>query len=217
MTKIISLTTSKGGAGKTTLARSLVCHWLSLGFKVGVIDADPQASFYSRHDPEGPAKDLLIIANAEEGIEVSINELKEAECTHIIIDTGGFRNRTTVKALINSDLALIPLKSSADDVAGAIDTHDLIKELNQTPERGKTPIKYRMVLTMTQQGTVISRHIKDELKSMGYSVFENEQFHRVSYPEAAIKGLAPNIIDLEGPAARDIAKIVTELNNALKL
>jgi chromosome partitioning protein len=215
MTKIFSLTTSKGGAGKTTLARSLACHWLSLNFKVGVIDADPQASFFSRHDPEGLAQGLIIIANPEEVIESSILELKEQRCSHIIIDTGGFRNRTTVKALINSDLALIPLKPSADDVAGAIDTHNLIKELNETPERAKNPINYRMILTMTQQGTVISRHIKDELKSMGYKILINELLHRVAYPEAAIKGIAPNLLDPEGPAARDIAKIVVELNEII--
>lgn len=212
MIKIISLVTSKGGTGKTTLARSLACHWLNLGLKVGVIDADPQASFYSRHNPNGDAASLTVLANPEENIESTIEELKNIGCSKIIIDTGGFRNRTTVKALVCSDISLIPLKPSADDVAAAIDTYNLIKELNETPERLNHPINNRMVLTMTHQGTVISRHIKDELKSMGFKVFEQELLHRVAYPEAAIKGLAPNLIDPDGPAARDITKIVQEMN-----
>ena len=212
MVKIISLATSKGGAGKTTVARSLACHWLSIGMKVGVIDADPQASFYNRHDLEGIAKELVVLPNPEEEIEDAIEKLKSVECNSIIIDTGGFRNRTTVKALLYSNLAFIPLKASADDVAGAIDTYNLIKELNETPERGKSPIKYRMILTMTQQSTIISKHIKNELRSLGYNIIESELYHRVSYPEAAIKGIAPNLLDPNGPAARDIAKIAIEIN-----
>ena len=213
--KIISLATSKGGAGKTTLARCLAYHWLNLDMRVGVIDADPQASFSLRHRNNGPAKKLIVIANPEENLEESIEELKDKECTHVIIDTGGFRNRTTVKALVNSSLALIPLKPSADDVAGAIDTYNLIKELNETPERMNNNINYSMILTMVQLSTVISRHIKDELKSMGYKITTNDLVHRVSYPEAALEGVSPNLIDPDGPAARDISKIIHELNNSI--
>jgi chromosome partitioning protein len=61
-----------------------------------------------------------------------------------------------VTALVNSDLALIPLKPSAADVAGAVATYDLIQELNKTPERAGKPISVAMVLTMTMK-TLIAR------------------------------------------------------------
>lgn len=210
MIKVITLATSKGGAGKTTLARSLACHWFNIGIEVGIIDADPQASIMSRHDPEGLLKNMLIMAQPEETVDETILEMSD-KCSIVLVDTGGFRNRTTIKALIKTDLALIPLKASADDVSGAIETYNLIKELNNTPERINNPIKYRMLLTMTQQGTVISRHIREELKSMGYLVLNNELYHRVAYPEAAIKGLAPSLLEPESPAARDISRVVGEI------
>lgn len=214
MKKVITLATSKGGAGKTTLARSLACHWFNLGIKVGVIDADPQGSIINRHNPEGPLRDLPILAQPEEIVDNTIEDMKE-NCSIVLVDTGGFRNRTTIKALIATDIALIPLKPSADDVSGAIETYSLIKELNETPERVDNPIKYRMILTMTQQGTVISRHVREELKSMGYFMLDNELYHRVAYPEAAIQGLSPSLTDPESPAARDISRIVGEINNLL--
>lgn len=214
MTKVITLATSKGGAGKTTLARSLACHWFNIGIKVGVIDADPQGSIINRHNPKGPLQDMPIVAQPEETVNETIEEMKQ-KCSIILVDTGGFRNRTTIKALIATDLALIPLKPSADDVAGALETYNLIKELNETPERVNNPIKYRMILTMTQQGTVISRHVREELKSMGYFMLENELYHRVAYPEAAIQGLSPSLTDPESPAARDISRVVGEMNNLL--
>jgi chromosome partitioning protein len=212
--KVITLATSKGGVGKSTLARNLSAHWLNIGMKVAIIDADPQGSIINRHDPNGPMQKLTVIAEPEENVSNVIMEHKN-HYNYIIVDTGGFRNRTTVKALIATDLAIIPLKPSADDVAGALETYNLIQELNKTPERLSTPIKYRMIITMSQQNTVISRHVRNELEQLGYLLLKAEMFHRVAYPEAAITGLSPCITDPDGPAARDIALVVNEINDSL--
>ena len=209
--KVITLATSKGGAGKSTLARNLAAHWINLGFKVAIIDADPQGSIINRHDPEGALKDLHVIAEPEETVSNVIKEIKE-NYDFLIVDTGGFRNKTTVRALIESDLAIIPLKPSADDVSGALETHNLINELNKTPERISHPIKYRMIITMSQQGTIISKHVRSELEQLGYLLLKSEMYHRVAYPEAAINGLSPCITDPEGAAARDITNIVKEIS-----
>ena len=129
--KVITLATSKGGVGKSTLVRNIACHCIQSGFKPAVIDADPQGSIIKRHQPDGLLKDLYVVAEPEETVTSLIEELKHTYYP-IIVDTGGFRNRTTIKALIASDLAIIPLKPSADDLTAAIDTHALIQELNQT-------------------------------------------------------------------------------------
>lgn len=211
MGKIIVLATSKGGAGKSTLVRSLSAHYILSGFKTAVIDADPQGSIINRHDPIGRLKELFVVAEPEEQVSHVIDELKK-NYSPLIVDTGGFRNKTTIRALASADVVLIPLKSSADDVTAAIETHDLIKEINDIPERVGNPIKYRMILTMTQQGTVISRQVRKELEEMGYLLLKNELYHRVAYPEAAINGLSPSITDPEGAAARDIALIAAEIS-----
>ncbi len=210
--KIVTLATSKGGAGKSTLARNLAAHWVNIGFKVAIIDADPQGSIINRHDPEGELKELHVVAEPEETVSQVIQDLKE-QYDYLIVDTGGFRNRTTVRALIETDLAIIPLKPSADDVSGALETHNLINELNKTPERVGRPIKYRMIITMSQQGTIIAKHVRNELEQLGYLVLKAEMYHRVAYPEAAINGLSPCITDPEGAAARDITNIVKELSD----
>ncbi len=209
--KVITVATSKGGAGKSTLVRNIACHCMQSGFKVAVIDADPQGSIIKRHKSDGPLKDLYVIAEPEENVSSVIEELRE-KYYPIIVDTGGFRNRTTIKALVASSLAIIPLKPSADDLTAAVDTYSLIQELNQTTERVANPIMYKMIMTMSQQGTIISRHIRKELESMGFFLMKAEMFHRVAYPEAAINGLSPCITDPEGAASRDIAALMYELN-----
>lgn len=216
MAKVITFATSKGGVGKSTLARNLAAHWINVGMKVAIIDADPQGSIINRHDPEGPLKNLAVLAEPEESVSGLIEDIKN-QYDFVLVDTGGFRNRTTVRALVTSDLAIIPLKPSADDVAGALETHKLIMELNKTPERVYNHIKYRMIITMSQQGTVISRHVRSELEQLGYMLLKSEMYHRVAYPEAAINGLSPCITDPEGAAARDVAKIINELNESALL
>lgn len=210
---VITLATSKGGAGKSTLARNLAAHWMNLGMRVGIIDSDPQGSIISHHDPDGPLKNICVRAEPEEGVSSLIEEFKET-FDYIIVDTGGFRNKTTVRALIATDLAIIPLKPSADDVAVALDMHNLIEELNKTPERSGNPIYYRMILTMTQSGTVIARHVRKELEALGYLLLKAEMYLRVAYPETAISGSSPCVSDPDGPASRDVAQIVKELQEA---
>lgn len=212
--KVITLATSKGGAGKSTLVRNLSAYWLNVGFRVAIVDADPQGSIINRYVPKGILEKLYVIANPEETVNSTVEEIQN-KFDYILIDTGGFRNRTTVMALLCCDYALIPLKPSSDDFVAAIDTHTLIKELNQTPERISNPIKYRMIMTMSQQGTIIARHVRTELQKMGFLLLKSEMFHRVAYPETAISGLSPCITDPDGAAARDIANIVKELESEL--
>jgi len=208
---VIVLATGKGGAGKSTIARSLAAHWLSTRHKPAVVDADPQASIASFHDPEGLMKAIALKADPEvETVHQSIQELSERH-KPVIVDTAGFRNQTTVMAAINADLVLIPLKAAAEDVREAIHMYELIQELNGTPEREGRPIEAFMVLTMTTPGTVIARHVRKELEGNGYPLLAAEVTQRVAYPEFSMRGLSPSIVEPDGAAARDIAALAAEI------
>jgi chromosome partitioning protein len=210
MFKVITLATSKGGAGKSTLARSLAAHWFSLGHKPALVDADPQRSLANRYDPTGKLGALPIIAEPEERVADLIEELRRRHAP-VIVDTAGFRNRTTISALVATDLAIIPLKPAIEDVDAAIATFDLIREINGTEERMGRPIKTAMIITMSLRGTVIARHVRDQLTEAGYPLLTAEMLNRVAYPEAGIEGLSPSTTDPDGAAARDIAAIAQEL------
>ena len=112
---VIALATSKGGAGKSTLARGLAAHWLALGRKPALIDADPTGTLSNRYNPEGPLGAVPVIAEPEERVSEAIEELR-ARHTPVIVDTAGFRNRTTISTLVAADLAIIPLKPAAEDL-----------------------------------------------------------------------------------------------------
>jgi chromosome partitioning protein len=210
MFSVITLATSKGGVGKSTLARALAAHWFALGHHPALVDADPQRSLANRYDPAGKTGAVPIVAEPEERVGEVIEEL-QLRHSPVIVDTAGFRNRTTIGALVATDLALIPLKPAVEDVEAAIATYDLIQEINQTDEREGRPIKAAMILTMTMRGTVISRHVRLQLTSAGYPLLLAEMPNRVAYPEAGIDGLSPTTVDPDGAAARDIAALAQEI------
>ena len=207
---VITLATSKGGVGKSSLGRSLAAHWFGVGHKPALIDADPQRTLANRYDPKGRMGGVPVVAEPEERVGETIEELRQQHAP-VIVDTAGFRNRTTISALVVTDLAIIPLKPAVEDVDAAIATYDLIREINETDEREGRPIKIAMVLTMTMRGTVIARHVREQLGEAGYPLLKGEMLNRVAYPEAGIEGLSPSITDPDGAAARDIAAIAQEL------
>jgi len=207
---VITLATSKGGVGKSSLARSLAAHSFNVGHKPALVDADPQQTLANRFDPDGRMGAIPIIAEPEERVGEVIEELRRQHAP-IIVDTAGFRNRTTVGALVATDLAIIPLKPAVEDVDAAIATYDLIREINETEERESRPIKAAFILTMSLRGTVIARHVRTQLMDAGYPLIKAEMLNRVAYPEAGIDGLSPSITDPDGAAARDIAAIAQEL------
>jgi len=211
MSFVIVLATSKGGAGKTTLATCLAAHWYNMGMKIAVIDADPQGSIIKSYDPEGPMGCISVFSDPETIIGNTIKEKKE-DYDLIIVDTGGFSNQTAAMALVNADLALIPSKASALDIQRAIETHGLIKDLSFTPERAGNPIVYRMILTMTVQGTVIARQVKQELKEMGYLLLDGELHNRVVYQEGTLDATPPNLLEQNSAAAMDVAAIAREIS-----
>ena len=176
---VITLATSKGGVGKSSLGRSLAAHWFNVGHKPALVDADPQRTLSNRYDPNGRMGAVPVISEPEERVSEVIEDLRRRHAP-IIVDTAGFRNRTTIGALVATDLAIIPLKPAVEDVDAAIATYDLIREINGTEEREGRPIKVAMVLTMTLRGTVIARHVRDQLTPAGYPLLKAEMLNRVA-------------------------------------
>ena len=210
--RVIVLASGKGGVGKSTLARSLAAHWLSVGQTPAIVDADPQASIVSLHDTEGPMAKVTVVADPEvETIKSTIDDLA-ARHSIVLVDTAGFRNQTTIMACISADTVVIPLKPAAEDAREALAMLDLINELNATPERTRAPIDARLVMTMVTPGTLIARQVRKELEKGGYPILETDVMQRVAFPELSMRGLGPSIVDPDGSAARNIAAVATELS-----
>jgi chromosome partitioning protein len=211
---IVVMATLKGGSGKSTAAACLAAHCQLAGFRVTVIDADPQGSLMHWQGLGEPSLDLDVIADTSEDVAQRARDIaRQSEL--VVIDTAGFRNRTMIEALSVADLAVIPIKASPLDIAAAIETVKLIEEVNATDERRGRPMAYRLLLTQVTVGSAVARHVRNELTQSGFALFDAELANRVVYAEASIAGRMPIHLDAHSAAARDGEEFAAEVRHAL--
>ena len=206
---IITVATMKGGSGKSTLASCLAVHWHLTGRRPTLIDADPQRSIMRLAARERALGGVALLEDATEEASKTARRLAQAGGL-VIIDTPGFRSKTTLDCLAVADFVLVPVKPSPFDVDRMLDTLSILTERGD----GRQPL-FRCLLTQTTRDSVIARHIRTELADAGLPVLHCEMTNRVAYPEATLWGATPSLISWKGPAAREIAAIAEELDMVL--
>ncbi|HEX3938674.1 MAG TPA: ParA family protein [Xanthobacteraceae bacterium] len=206
---IITVATMKGGSGKSTLASCLAVYWHLRGRRPSLIDADPQRSIMRLAARERALGGVSVIEDASDEAAAAARRLAAGDGL-VIIDTPGFRSRTTLDCLAIADFLLIPVKPSPFDVDRMLDTVSLLTGRTD----GRQP-PFRCVLTQTTRDSVVAKHIRAELTAAGLPVLQNEMANRVAYPEAALWGATPSLISWKGPAAKEIAAIAEEVDMVL--
>jgi chromosome partitioning protein len=196
----------KGGSGKSTVASCLAVHWHLQGRRPTIIDADPQRSIARLATRERALGGVSVMEDTTENAWKTARRLSAAGAP-VIIDTPGFRSVTTLGCIAITDFLLVPVKPSPFDVDRMLDTLDVLL-------KGERPV-FRCLLTQTTRDSVIARHVRSELTEVGLPLLQSEMMNRVAYPEAALWGATPSLIDRAGPAARDIAAIVEEIDSII--
>ena len=129
---IVTFANTKGGAGKTTAVLLIATELTRMGFKVVVLDADPQHWISRWHEQLGAncPKNLQIVSF------VSAPNLERHVLAHrdsadfVLLDLPGARSPLLAQALGYSDYVLIPVQGSAMDAQGAANVIDLLAYLD---------------------------------------------------------------------------------------
>jgi chromosome partitioning protein len=206
---IITVATMKGGSGKSTVASCLAVYWHLRGRRPTLIDADPQRSVVRLAARERGLGGVAVIEDATEDAAMTARRIASTGGL-VIIDTPGFRSKTTLDCVAASDFLLVPVKPSPFDVDRMLDTLGFLTN----GADGRRPL-FRCLLTQTTRDSVIARHIRSELAEAGLPVLQSEMANRVAYPEASLWGATPSLMNWKGPAAREIAAIADELDVVL--
>jgi chromosome partitioning protein len=209
MSTIITVATMKGGSGKSTLASCLAVHWHLRGRRPTLIDADPQRSIMRLVARERALGGVAVLEDATDDAAKTARRIA-AGGSLVIIDTPGFRSKTTMECLAIADFLLVPVKPSPFDVDRMLDTLSILTDRAD----GRRPL-FRCLLTQTTRDSVIARHIRAELAEAGLPVLANEMTNRVAYPEASLWGATPSLISWKGQASREIAAIADEVEMVL--
>ena len=143
MGNIVTIASSKGGVGKTVLATCLATNLAARGYRVAVVDADPNASladWYSLYS--GPAITCMTESGHVEVVDVAQREADRHDVT--LVDTAGFGSLTASAAIAAADHVLIPVMADRGSVREAIRTARQVESLARAARRA---IPYRIVPT----------------------------------------------------------------------
>lgn len=129
--KIITVGSTKGGVGKTTLALNIAIARALAGRDVWLINADRQATASTALAIRGEAGRMPTIATAHYPDGAALRsqlQHQRSKFQDIVIDAGGRDSTALRAALVLSDLVLVPFQPRSIDVWAVADISALIDE-----------------------------------------------------------------------------------------
>jgi chromosome partitioning protein len=185
--KIISLASSKGGVGKTTIAILLASAFRGAGLKVAVVDADRNKSIYryfAEPVPDGapPTHAGRLGVTAVTARDAQVMDAISAHLDGndvVIVDLEGSENQGVVYAIGASDLVIIPSQASGLDVTEAV---KILGTVRSAAKLTKRDIAARIVMSrspvLTQR---LSLELRDAFVQAGAEIFKVEMIDRMAF------------------------------------
>jgi chromosome partitioning protein len=186
MASTITIASSKGGAGKTTIARLMLRHALRCGYRAAAIDSDLNQALTNWIKRFSVPVDVRAGID-ETGIIPAVQEL-EARNDIVVVDTAGTAVQATVFAIGAADLVLVPLKLSDGDMLEAVKTMHLIKS---TSDMMRREIPARLVLTGFKPNALVSKHVAQEIARLGLQEMRTRLHDLVGYIDMTHSGIVP--------------------------
>ena len=184
---IITLATTKGGAGKTTVAEVIIGVVHGMGYSVGVIDSDPNCSLSSWI--QYTSKMAIETCQVQEEAKI-VETAKRLKRKHdlVIIDTPGARSQATVFAVGCANLVLIPVQLSSSDVKEALKTYNLVKGAGDMSNR---QIDTQLLFTGYTPNTNIAKEVRQQVAKHSLPTLNTRMHHLVAYKEMSYTGALP--------------------------
>lgn len=204
MGQIVTISSSKGGVGKTTMATALATSLAAQGYRVCVVDADINASFSAWHELyHGPAITCL-----REPRDSHIVERLQAEADRhdvVIADTAGFNNMTAAMAAGTADLVLVPIMPDRASVQEALAT---VHRVGQFAKASRREIPCRVVATRWNPKGLVERALVGELLGAGLASLRQHLAASSDVGKASMAGTAPTVGRLGHQADRLVDELI---------
>ncbi|SDR63389.1 chromosome partitioning protein [Rhizobiales bacterium GAS113] len=205
---VITFSSPKGGAGKTTAATVLGTELAERGASVTIIDADPNKNVVDWAKLPGVPKTLQVVGAESE--ETIVDQIEDAstKCAFVIVDLEGTASLMVSYAISMSDFVVIPVQGSQLDAKQAARQMKLIKAQERIAGR---PIPYAVLFTRAnpaiQPRTL--RHIEERFNELAVPVMKARLYDREAYRA---------MFSFGGPLAslsdKGVSNLEAALNNA---
>lgn len=203
---IVSLLNQKGGVGKTTIAVNLAMGLALKGYRVMLVDADPQGSSLTwSGNREGQAP-FPVVGIPKPILHKELPKLV-GDYDFIIVDGPPRVYEVTRSVILASDLILIPVTPSPYDVWATEETVKVIHEVLPFKEDLKT----FFTINRKIMNTVIGRDVIEALANYDFPVLQSRLSQRVSFAETAGEGKTVLEVEPDSVASAEIRALIEEV------
>lgn len=199
---VIAVAQQKGGAGKTTVSAHMAVALSEMGWRVALIDIDPQASLTKWHNIREQRMSkgntgLGFFSMSGWRINAALTQVRK-DYDIIIIDSPPHVKTEAKAAIRSADLILVPVQPSPTDLWATQATLDLAKA-----EKSKANI----VMNRVNPQSRIFNAIKSQLKGGITSILCN----RVAYASSMMEGFGVTERNPDSPAATEVRNLAKEV------
>lgn len=177
---VITISSPKGGAGKTTAATILATVLCERGASVTIIDADPNKNVVDWAKLPGTPSNLTVIGEVTE--ETIVEQIEEAaeKSSFVIVDLEGTASLMVSYAISMSDFVVIPVQGSQLDAKQAARQMKLIKAQERIAGRS---IPFAVLFTRTNPAITpkTQRFIEERFIELQVPVFSTKLFDREAF------------------------------------
>lgn len=202
---IISMVSTKGGPGKTTLTVCLADFWRRVGQTITCLDMDPNRNLITWIGGAG-LSGMTCVA-VDEGDIVNAANAAAGHSDIVLIDVAGYLQQGIVYAVGVASIAVIPCRPALGEVIEAGRTQQVI--LNASRLLNRT-ILHTALLTQIDRRAEVTPHTKSQLADFGIPVLEANVASRTVYQKAWYKRCSP--LDLQDTKAhQEIGAVADEI------
>lgn len=217
---VISIMTTKGGAGKTTATLLLGTGLAEQGADVCLIDADPNQPLVRWAEEANLPSNLSVVGSVTEENIIETIEEQSAKVSFVVVDLEGSANLSSGYAISSSDLILIPLQASKLDANEAAKTLKFILRQSKTTNKN-IPARVLWSRAPAAYQTRSGRDMGTQFEEAGISflntrVVEREAFKGVVNFGATLADLTEDQVPGLDKARVNAAAFVTEIIEVLR-
>lgn len=212
---VVSICSTKGGVGKTTLVICLADAFARQGGSVVILDADPNGHVAAWREMAGTETTVDVIsAITEDTIQAHIEEAS-TRYSIVLVDLEGAASQSVTYAIAWSDLVLMPTKTSGMDLQELYRTFAVVQRTEKALRRR---IEARAVFSQIPAlKNRVSNHARGLVAGKGIPALANEILHRPSaYQAMHFTGVTPAHPDGDEKAAQEIRSTLSEVLGILE-
>jgi chromosome partitioning protein len=210
---IISITSLKGGVGKSTITQNLAVTFAHIGHKVCIVDADTnQSSMKWAGLREENMPNIMVSGQQDDAALLKNVKLLNQDYDIVLIDGTPSLSKTTSKILLLADLVIIPILPSGLDFWA---TELFIERFEEAKSLREQTIPAYFLLNQHDERFTLGREAREALSSFeGISVFSSFLKSRTAYRKAVIEGMG--VYEFTDPKAKEeMVNLTNEIQEVL--